>query len=168
METRKTITPDESAKLRSALDLLKEFVDEDDKIIERLQLAGMETCKSDLIERARAALASTAEPGGEKYVTCPKCGGSGFSGYGTGYDDVCDDCAGNKTVLAEDAQPAAPQPQGVSEALKTLAEWMGYTHAKEAGENVWHMKGRGFSLTPQVLEEATRRLSTQQQPADSQ
>lgn len=26
--------------------------------------------------------------------TCVKCGGSGFSGYGTGYDDVCPDCGG--------------------------------------------------------------------------
>lgn len=33
--------------------------------------------------------------------TCPKCGGSGFSGYGTGYDAVCDDCAGIGEVLIE-------------------------------------------------------------------
>ena len=25
---------------------------------------------------------------------CVKCGGGGFSGYGTGYDDVCDECGG--------------------------------------------------------------------------
>jgi hypothetical protein len=25
---------------------------------------------------------------------CPKCQGSGFSGRGTGYDDVCDECGG--------------------------------------------------------------------------
>lgn len=28
-------------------------------------------------------------------VPCPRCGGSGFNGYGTGYGDVCDDCAGS-------------------------------------------------------------------------
>lgn len=27
-------------------------------------------------------------------VPCAKCGGGGFSGYGTGYDAVCDDCGG--------------------------------------------------------------------------
>jgi hypothetical protein len=27
-------------------------------------------------------------------VRCRKCGGGGFSGYGTGYDDVCSDCGG--------------------------------------------------------------------------
>lgn len=27
-------------------------------------------------------------------VYCEKCGGGGFSGRGTGYDDVCDDCGG--------------------------------------------------------------------------
>jgi len=26
--------------------------------------------------------------------TCEKCGGSGFSGYGSGYGDVCSECAG--------------------------------------------------------------------------
>lgn len=25
---------------------------------------------------------------------CPKCQGSGFSGRGTGYDDVCSECGG--------------------------------------------------------------------------
>lgn len=27
-------------------------------------------------------------------VDCRKCGGSGFYGYGTGYDAVCDNCTG--------------------------------------------------------------------------
>lgn len=26
---------------------------------------------------------------------CQECGGGGFTGYGQGYDDVCDHCAGN-------------------------------------------------------------------------
>lgn len=30
-------------------------------------------------------------------VGCPTCRGSGFTGYGRGYDDVCPDCAGNPT-----------------------------------------------------------------------
>jgi len=25
---------------------------------------------------------------------CERCGGSGFSGYGTGYNAVCDECGG--------------------------------------------------------------------------
>lgn len=29
-----------------------------------------------------------------RLVDCAKCGGGGFSGYGTGYDDVCDECGG--------------------------------------------------------------------------
>lgn len=31
---------------------------------------------------------------------CPICKGSGFSGYGTGYDDVCGNCIAGQ-VLAE-------------------------------------------------------------------
>lgn len=27
-------------------------------------------------------------------IPCGRCGGSGFSGYGTGYDAVCDECGG--------------------------------------------------------------------------
>lgn len=30
----------------------------------------------------------------ERYVDCPGCKNSGFSGYGTGYDDVCGECGG--------------------------------------------------------------------------
>jgi hypothetical protein len=39
-------------------------------------------------------------------VTCPKCGGSGFSGRGSGYDDVCDECGGCKEVPASWRSPA--------------------------------------------------------------
>lgn len=28
-------------------------------------------------------------------VDCKECGGSGFSGYGSGYDDVCGTCGGS-------------------------------------------------------------------------
>lgn len=27
-------------------------------------------------------------------IYCPECGGNGFTGYGTGYDSVCDNCSG--------------------------------------------------------------------------
>lgn len=27
-------------------------------------------------------------------IPCERCGGFGFSGYGTGYDAVCDECGG--------------------------------------------------------------------------
>ncbi|EJS62006.1 hypothetical protein ICU_05174 [Bacillus cereus BAG2X1-1] len=30
----------------------------------------------------------------EQIVECEVCGGSGFSGQGTGYDSVCDNCGG--------------------------------------------------------------------------
>jgi hypothetical protein len=29
-----------------------------------------------------------------RVLTCDRCGGGGFSEYGTGYDDVCSDCGG--------------------------------------------------------------------------
>lgn len=29
-----------------------------------------------------------------KIVECTECGGGGFSGCGTGYNDVCDNCGG--------------------------------------------------------------------------
>jgi hypothetical protein len=35
-----------------------------------------------------------AKVGGE--IDCPACGGSGFSGHGTGYGDVCGQCGGTK------------------------------------------------------------------------
>lgn len=28
------------------------------------------------------------------WVDCPRCAGTGFSGLGTGYDDVCSECGG--------------------------------------------------------------------------
>lgn len=31
-------------------------------------------------------------------ATCAKCGGSGFSGRGSGYDDVCDECGGTRVM----------------------------------------------------------------------
>jgi hypothetical protein len=31
-------------------------------------------------------------------IDCPACGGSGFSGHGTGYGDVCGQCGGTKRV----------------------------------------------------------------------
>jgi hypothetical protein len=34
-------------------------------------------------------------------MPCRKCGGSGFSGYGTGYDAVCDWCGGYCEELYE-------------------------------------------------------------------
>lgn len=30
------------------------------------------------------------------YVDCAQCGGSGFNGRGTGYDDVCSECGGQR------------------------------------------------------------------------
>lgn len=32
-------------------------------------------------------------------VECKICFGSGFSGYGTGYDDVCSNCGGQRATL---------------------------------------------------------------------
>lgn len=29
-----------------------------------------------------------------EYIPCEKCSGSGFDGYGTGYDSVCSNCTG--------------------------------------------------------------------------
>lgn len=38
-------------------------------------------------------------------VDCPRCGGGGFSGRGTGYDDVCDWCGGQGQMPREIAYP---------------------------------------------------------------
>jgi len=35
-------------------------------------------------------------------IECKTCFGSGFSGYGTGYDDVCSNCGGQKATLEYD------------------------------------------------------------------
>lgn len=42
-------------------------------------------------------------------VDCPKCSGSGFSGYGTGYDDVCGWCIAGK-VLKGEYESKSPKP----------------------------------------------------------
>lgn len=34
----------------------------------------------------------------EPMVDCPRCGGSGFSGFGSGYDAVCDECGGQRQM----------------------------------------------------------------------
>ncbi|BAY20763.1 hypothetical protein NIES2100_05070 [Calothrix sp. NIES-2100] len=34
-------------------------------------------------------------------IDCCFCGGSGFDGKGTGYDNVCDHCGGERTILVE-------------------------------------------------------------------
>jgi hypothetical protein len=34
-------------------------------------------------------------------IDCPRCSGSGFSGYGTGYGDVCSECGGQRRVLVD-------------------------------------------------------------------
>lgn len=46
--------------------------------------------------RPRAEAPAPAGEEGTPVVWCKRCGGSGFSGRGTGYDDVCDDCGGTK------------------------------------------------------------------------
>lgn len=44
-------------------------------------------------------------------VDCPRCGGSGFFGYGTGYDAVCDECGGQGGFPGEQGGDAcAPCP----------------------------------------------------------
>lgn len=35
---------------------------------------------------------------------CTRCGGSGFSGRGTGYDDVCGECGGLKYIPLTSSQ----------------------------------------------------------------
>lgn len=37
---------------------------------------------------------------------CPECGGSRFSGYGTGYDAVCDSCGGLGEIIVGVKAPA--------------------------------------------------------------
>lgn len=45
-------------------------------------------------------------------AVCPRCGGTGFSGHGTGYDDVCDNCIGgeveSESVVVQQVQQAFP------------------------------------------------------------
>lgn len=40
---------------------------------------------------------------------CKVCGGSGFSGRGTGYDDVCGECGGLKSLPAQREKIMAPK-----------------------------------------------------------
>lgn len=60
------------------------------------------------VEREQARLHRWIDPRDPDYIApddpeetedCPTCGGSGFSGYGTGYDAVCDNCAEQGEVL---------------------------------------------------------------------
>lgn len=44
-------------------------------------------------------------------VDCPQCRGSGFSGYGSGYDAVCGECGGQRQLPRETAEPGSPEDQ---------------------------------------------------------
>jgi hypothetical protein len=50
-----------------------------------------------------------------KLVDCPVCGGSGFSGRGTGYDDVCGECGGQKKLPAQ-----GQDIEGLARAMRVL------------------------------------------------
>jgi hypothetical protein len=61
---------------------------------------------------------------------CPVCGGSGFSGHGTGYDDVCSECGGQRYL----PPPSASEPAGVpseEDRLVTIKLPHGYASAIE-------------------------------------
>lgn len=45
--------------------------------------------------RCSAGSASAAAAPDEPMIECPVCEGAGFSGRGTGYDDVCGECGGH-------------------------------------------------------------------------
>lgn len=42
------------------------------------------------------------------FVECPECKGSGFSGQGSGYGDVCGECGGQKTPAVTPNEPCRP------------------------------------------------------------
>ena len=48
---------------------------------------------------------------------CNTCGNSGFSGHGTGYDDVCSDCGGQSAIPAGPSDCDLEQVQEPAEPL---------------------------------------------------
>jgi hypothetical protein len=64
---------------------------------------------ADWVETLRDTLPpSLAQTRGQRlFVECATCGGSGFSGRGTGYDDVCSECGGCKFLPLADFSAGA-------------------------------------------------------------
>jgi hypothetical protein len=69
------------------------------------------------------------------YIPCDKCGGSGFNGYGTGYDATCD-CTGGYIGLldAEEALNWRHQLKQAIEALETVNAQLEMCHYSTATE----------------------------------
>jgi hypothetical protein len=47
----------------------------------------------------------------KKEPLCKACGDSGFSGYGTGYGDVCSECGGQSATAFDDPDEEPPKPR---------------------------------------------------------
>lgn len=57
-----------------------------------------------------------------KFIDCPRCDGSGFSGRGTGYDDVCSECGGQKRFPVQDAPPTQPAKRKKSDGTRKTTD----------------------------------------------
>jgi hypothetical protein len=138
MTTDPTTSPSPPQDVRGALADLVKWKDYKD---EHGADATYELGKERAWRNARAALAqSDLKP--KRLVECPICKGSGFSGQGSGYDDVCGECGGQKYLseAQSDAEPpghtdlmvspesldaymeANPLPTGASAGLIEAAE----------------------------------------------
>jgi hypothetical protein len=82
-------------------------------------------------------------------IECPKCGGSGFSTSGTGYDDVCSHCGG----LREVPDPLADLVQRFSTAL---FEKLRAAQAKYGRKNDWLSPNWERDCQRQLLEHVTK------------
>ena len=64
-----------------------------------------------------------------RLMDCPRCRGSGFSGRGSGYDDVCSECGGQQQVPAKinlmvDSGAFSAWQSGAVVDLKAYIEWL--------------------------------------------
>lgn len=107
-----------------------------------------------------AALASptAASQPVPKMVECHVCGGSGFSGRGTGYDAVCSECDGQREFPAEQRGAAGGGEDELLERMDGAAGSMS-EHCRQRLYPTWGE----LSDTAELLRMARSRLSTAEQ-----
>ena len=69
-----------------------------DALVEDLRAAAAAWFDNKLLLRLEALITETKRARANELIDCPQCGGSGFSGYGSGYGDVCGHCGGQKRL----------------------------------------------------------------------
>jgi hypothetical protein len=104
-----------------------------------------------LLQQLDAAKQENAQLKNMLYIPCDVCGGSGFRGYGTGYDATCD-CSGGYIGLL-DAEEALRWRQKLKQTIEAL-EWYAEQRTISKYEIGWEVGDRARQTLSLIREEA--------------